>query len=430
MRIAKYIGIILVLSAQPIFSQCIESNCHANMLEKKYIHNPIQKQDCLSCHVENAKKHPERKGNEYGLKKNNGGEMCLACHKTDIKSIGLHTPVKKGECLACHDPHGSKVVSMLSNPTPAVLCANCHKDKIGKKDFVHGPVAVGACNVCHASHGDEAKLLLTSLNINAKCFTCHEIKKTEIESVAFQHKPVVEKCTNCHNPHESNQNFMLKSATPGLCLDCHKEMKPAMADAKNVHSALVTDRSCMNCHNPHGSQFKAVLKNDSYSLCMDCHDKPMQIGTQILPNMKRFIEDSKFVHGPIREKNCSGCHNPHFSKNGSLLKFQYAKSFYAPFEQKNYDLCFQCHSPENVLDAFSTESTNFRNGDVNLHYLHVNQEKGRTCRACHQTHASNNPSHIRDFVPFGGWDLPLNYTKTKTGGSCAPGCHKPKTYKR
>ncbi|MDK2793350.1 MAG: hypothetical protein PWQ25_2213, partial [Deferribacteres bacterium] len=28
------------------------------------------------------------------------------------------------------------------------------------------------------------------------------------------------------------------------------------------------------------------------------------------------------------------------------------------------------------------------------------------------------------------WELPINFTKTKTGGSCVVGCHKPKEYDR
>jgi hypothetical protein len=63
----------------------------------------------------------------------------------------------------------------------------------------------------------------------------------------------------------------------------------------------------------------------------------------------------------------------------------------------------------------------------------VNRErKGRTCRACHETHASNKAKHIRDSVPFGpgGWELPIGYEKTATGGSCAPGCHSAYTYDR
>jgi predicted CXXCH cytochrome family protein len=76
--------------------------------------------------------------------------------------------------------------------------------------------------------------------------------------------------------------------------------------------------------------------------------------------------------------------------------------------------------------------TNFRNGDKNLHFVHVNQAKGRTCRACHEVHASKRPFHIREAVPFGdsGWELEINYQRSQDGGSCSPGCHKTRAYSR
>ena len=74
--------------------------------------------------------------------------------------------------------------------------------------------------------------------------------------------------------------------------------------------------------------------------------------------------------------------------------------------------------------------TGFRNGDANLHYLHVNREKGRSCRACHDEHASDQPKHIRESVPFGRWVMRTQYTKTDTGGGCMTGCHTPYKYDR
>jgi hypothetical protein len=83
-----------------------------------------------------------------------------------------------------------------------------------------------------------------------------------------------------------------------------------------------------------------------------------------------------------------------------------------------------------VLAEKAEGLTGFRNGPRNLHAVHVNKEKGRNCRACHSTHASGNELHVRDNVPFGRWQMPINYERTTTGGSCSPGCHKPYEYNR
>jgi hypothetical protein len=113
------------------------------------------------------------------------------------------------------------------------------------------------------------------------------------------------------------------------------------------------------------------------------------------------------------------------------LDKEYPSLFYAPFDKKNYDLCFNCHPDTLVLDEKTKTLTDFRNGDSNLHYLHVNKDRrGRTCRACHQTHGSNQPKHIRESVPYGAWELPIGFDKTETGGTCTPGCHVRKDYDR
>ena len=84
-----------------------------------------------------------------------------------------------------------------------------------------------------------------------------------------------------------------------------------------------------------------------------------------------------------------------------------------------------------VKDAKTTTLTKFRNGDQNLHFVHVNKdERGRTCRACHEVHASKQPHQIRDAVPYGhtGYLLKVNFTKTDTGGQCAETCHVTRSY--
>jgi predicted CXXCH cytochrome family protein len=110
---------------------------------------------------------------------------------------------------------------------------------------------------------------------------------------------------------------------------------------------------------------------------------------------------------------------------------EYPPQFYAPFSRDKYDLCFSCHPDSLVLTKETTDLTDFRNGKLNLHYLHVNKaERGRTCRSCHETHASNLPKHVSETVPYGRWNMPIGFTKSETGGSCKPGCHVPYNYDR
>jgi len=143
------------------------------------------------------------------------------------------------------------------------------------------------------------------------------------------------------------------------------------------------------------------------------------------------LEKFRYVHRPVVERECSECHAPHGSDYYRLLVKNYPPEFYAPFDVSIYDLCFSCHNQDIVLVKDTENLTSFRNGTMNLHYKHVNMpEKGRTCRTCHATHASNEPKHLREKVPYGGWGIPIGFEKTETGGGCSPGCHNPRVYDR
>ena len=63
-------------------------------------------------------------------------------------------------------------------------------------------------------------------------------------------------CTNCHDPHGSNHERMLKVAKPRLCQQCHIETRhptnPYGRDAASLK--FVLGRACNSCHvNIHGS---------------------------------------------------------------------------------------------------------------------------------------------------------------------------------
>jgi predicted CXXCH cytochrome family protein len=147
--------------------------------------------------------------------------------------------------------------------------------------------------------------------------------------------------------------------------------------------------------------------------------------------MAKLFRENPVLHGPVASGNCSSCHNPHRSPNANLLLEPYPPEFYAPFSEDRYRLCFQCHLSDLVLQE-KTTLTRFRQGTKNLHFIHVNDpKKGRTCRVCHEVHASKLPFHMREWVPFGPqkWKLEIHYTMSEEGGSCAPGCHQPREYR-
>lgn len=422
--------LIIIAYINFLFPQdCITADCHSEMDGFSRLHVPVEEGECSSCHSKNEKTHPDSNGPEFSLEESDMYDLCTSCHEIEITD-DTHMPVAEGMCITCHDPHGSNNDFLLKAEDISVLCSECHDIAINEDKFIHGPVAVGACSICHSAHGDMQNSLLQEDEINNVCFGCHESKSAEINSFFNIHTPVEESCTLCHNPHSSNYKYMLNSETKDLCFDCHGEIESLVEDVVSDHQALVIDNKCLNCHDSHGSDFQFNLKDETYDLCMKCHNKPVKSDTKMLTDMKKLLSDNSDWHGPIRDQECSGCHNPHGSENIRLLRHYYPPEFYSAFDVDNYQLCFQCHPETNVTDETTASSTNFRDGNRNLHYLHVNQKKGRTCRACHQVHASDHSYHIRDGVPFGKWVLPINFEIEDNGGTCSPGCHPKVTYNR
>jgi predicted CXXCH cytochrome family protein len=251
--------------------------------------------------------------------------------------------------------------------------------------------------------------------------------------VKFMHKAVSEgDCMNCHDAHASDFAMQIKQSPEQLCTSCHAQVKKDALEASHRHTVVIKDKACLNCHTAHGGDLAKLLRNDEIKVCLKCHEKKIDAGGgKTIASVAEVLDPKKSKHGPIRNGDCAGCHNVHGSEISRLLRKPYPEAFYQGFSLDKYELCFSCHEKQLVLLEKTEGLTNFRNGAENLHFVHVNKtDKGRNCRACHETHASAQDLHVRDTTPFGKWQMPINFKKTETGGSCAPGCHKQYGYDR
>lgn len=415
----------------PVGDGCATAHCHTEYANLRFSHGPVALGRCLSCHEEYEDTTSFESGEDHVFAmRDRDGHLCHICHEATATDTHVHYPLRLAKCLDCHDPHGSNNAGMMRHETMSDNCYECHERTMDDDTLVHAPVRVGACTICHDPHssGHEQQLVAGEPQL---CFRCHAVMEERLSSSRHAHRPMMEKCTHCHSPHDSEHGLLLRDSVPELCYGCHQDMQDHVAKASKEHGALEQEGSCLICHDPHVTDHGKQLKAAPIDLCLTCHGKSVVGRERVLRDMAAFLEANPDHHGPIRTGDCAACHDPHGSSNAFLLAKSYPEHFYAPFDVQRYELCFSCHEQSLVLDPETSTLTNFRNGDVNLHFAHVNQDrKGRTCRACHDVHGSVHPKHVADTVPFGSWDLPIAYEKNESGGSCSPGCHTPRAYDR
>jgi len=295
----------------------------------------------------------------------------------------------------------------------------------------HAPFEAGDCSLCHKSADRNAPGPITAA-VNDQCLGCHEDFR-KILARKSSHAAAKKSCVNCHNPHNSRQAKLLVEDPLTLCLSCHEEIKNLAIQSPVKHDPVTKGAKCANCHNPHGANVEHLLVQLPFHLCIKCHGKDDVVdgGGKRLTNIRKLMKENPRHHGPVAAEDCSACHEPHGSGNFRLLAIEYPPTFYSPYDPKLYALCYSCHDSRVAADPETTTLTQFRDGRRNLHFVHINKaERGRTCRACHEVHASKQQHQLRDGVPYGskGWMLKLNYTKTPTGGSCEKTCHGTYTY--
>lgn len=327
----------------------------------------------------------------------------------------------------CHSPHGSANKALLIKSPQSALCAECHDMEMTEGPVKHKPVADGTCTGCHEPHQSNNSALLMSEKPEL-CNQCHT--KVSLEaSMENIHYPFEDDCANCHSTHSSEQTDLLNEKIPDLCYLCH-DMQSTIKEAAVVHKVINEGLGCSNCHSPHASDQGMLLKKREKELCLDCHSKTIKTDERILSNIGMFLKEGNHIHGVIETDGCIICHSPHTSDNPSLLNGTFPSGMYAVAVGENFDLCFTCHDAALMESAVTQTATNFRNKEQNLHYFHINGEKGRNCNLCHNLHGSPSEHLIADKVWFGKWEMPIKFLSDENGGSCLTGCHSEKIYRR
>jgi len=150
---------------------------------------------------------------------------CITCHEDVLEGGVEHAPVADGKCSVCHDA----VDRTLALPEKE-LCFSCHADMIAEKDaFTHDFFADGKCDICHLTHSSNEPhlLLIDTIKICESCHPdqrggrSHPVGGGAMDPVTGGELTCV---STCHEPHSSDQKFMLRKFTGReLCESCHPD---------------------------------------------------------------------------------------------------------------------------------------------------------------------------------------------------------------
>jgi DmsE family decaheme c-type cytochrome len=184
--------------------------------------------------------------------------ICLGCHQR-AERTHWHASVHEMRGVACTECHTiMKTVSaehQLKTAFEPNTCFQCHKDRRAQIfRSSHMPIREGkvVCSDCHNPHGSATEALLKEDSINDTCYKCHADKRGPF---LFEHEPVRENCLSCHDPHGSINQFSLKTSLPRLCYNCHTIGHPPQSGPNSV---FTMGRACLNCHTHiHGSNSPA-----------------------------------------------------------------------------------------------------------------------------------------------------------------------------
>jgi DmsE family decaheme c-type cytochrome len=152
--------------------------------------------------------------------------VCLTCHQSgEQMNWASSEHVLEGlACTSCHTIHHNTRKELLKEKEIS-LCVSCHQNQKAKMHFPsHHPLKEGkmTCDSCHNPHGSgngEPGMLKTDERLNDLCFECHARYQGPF---VFEHAPVAESCLECHDPHGTVANNLLKQNEPFICLQCHE----------------------------------------------------------------------------------------------------------------------------------------------------------------------------------------------------------------
>ena len=260
-----------------------------------------------------------------------GSSVCADCHvaQDDMFKKTVHAAQHNDAgfgsgCESCHGPGKAHVqgiedsqgddakieaarkliFSFKASPTEnSERCLGCHRSNQDQKNFDRSEHHFNgvACQTCHSAHltdasdnarearslnpqrdffvsvprKEEQRWLTSNLLRKAQpelCATCHSTVVSQFTLPSHHRVPEgLMKCTDCHSPHGTRNQPMLKKTAWESCINCHTEKRGPYV----FEHAAVKVEGCVGCHSPHGSVSRMLLlRREGRFLCLQCHVNP------------------------------------------------------------------------------------------------------------------------------------------------------------
>ena len=197
----------------------------------------------------------------------------------------VKNPASTVSCISCHggwqkhleDPSIDNIgnPSRLSGKDAVSVCSECHTPHRNLDNYgfdAHTSLQTN-CSSCHKVHNNTGSLLVDG---DAKfCWNCHESNKTRFSRrSAHPLESGNVTCLDCHRfTQRKDQNVAY-----GLdysCRSCHADKGGPFLHEHPAANAYMTDGGgCVECHDPHGSENDQLLKQPQGLLCSQCHAEP------------------------------------------------------------------------------------------------------------------------------------------------------------
>jgi predicted CXXCH cytochrome family protein len=414
-------------------------------------------------------------------------DACDACHTAHGQGAEpqpglLLAPNDNQLCATCHDqPWTTKSFPGLAYYTGSAHGANPNVIWPGPDPPARMPGDAGMCRNCHDPHGyDDASGLIPRLTLQREeklCLNCHDGAPAATNIMSDFQKPYRHPTLDYTGRHQGPGETTPEAygRTPANqrhaeCEDCHD---PHTARADQLGGPVGSDAS----HTTLGASRVSVLNgiagslpmytylpasdttsapNAEYELCFKCHSSwttapagQTDMAKVLNPANPSFhpveapgtnpnISPLAFTSGWTASSTtrCGDCHGsdfglargPHGSMYKGILKAPYDATPTFRSMASN-ELCFSCHSydvyanpgaPSSVLSASRFNSPGAGKG----HADHVSGENV-PCVDCHITHGSTTLPNLLVTGRLPGLN---SYTRTATGGTCAPSCHGSESY--